>query len=106
MVTNFLKKYFPGTARFSEGFFNAMDNNSGPYSQSLRKWLAVGFFWLCASLAFKYTDKDNLSVVLGIFTAMITSLVITYTVGNISEKKIDNNPKPTSETKPAPDEGV
>jgi hypothetical protein len=90
-IFNWLKEKFPGTFSFFVDFFRAMDNGKG--GSSLRKWLAVGFFWLTVKVTLQYTDKDNLVVVLGILTGMITALVITYSVANIKEKAIDN-PKP------------
>lgn len=99
MVTKFLKQYFPGIHRFIAGFFNAMDNESGAHSQSLRKWLAVGFFWLLCVIVIRYTDATNIIAMATILTSMITALVITYTVGNIKERKIDTTDKPL-ESKP------
>lgn len=87
-----LEKYAPGTLKFFIDFFEAMNNKKSGHS--LRKWLAVGFFWLVAECVFKFTTSENLAVVLGILTGMITALVITYTAGNIQEKKIDNSNNP------------
>lgn len=85
---------------FLKGFFGATDNKPG--GQSLRKWLAIGFFWLTASLSIEYTDKDNLVSVITVHTAMITALIITYTAGNIQEKKLDKSAPKTPTDEPTP----
>lgn len=82
----------PTIYTFLKGFFGATDNKPG--GQSLRKWLAIGFFWLTSTLCAEYTDKDNLVSVITVLTAMITALIITYTAGNIQEKKIDKATPP------------
>lgn len=68
----------PDTYMFFKSFFLALNNK--PEGHSLKKWLAVGFFWLCAVCVFKFTGKDNVEGVLIILTSMITALVITNTV--------------------------
>lgn len=78
-------KTFKKAIIFIEDFLKALDNK--PDGHSMRKWLAVGFFWLTAVVTLKYTDSNNVTVVLGILTGMITALVITYTVGNSKSKK-------------------
>ena len=82
----------PTLYTFLKGFFGATDNKPG--GQSLRKWLAIGFFWLTASLSVEYTDKDNLVSVITVHTAMITALMITNTAGNYYDKKLDKSPTP------------
>lgn len=77
----------PTLYTFFEGFFGATDHKPG--GQSLRKWLAIGFFWLTCSLSIKYTDANNLVSVITVLTAMITALIITYSVSNVQEKKLD-----------------
>jgi hypothetical protein len=89
MISDFLKKNFPGTWNFFLDFFEAMNNKKSGHS--LRKWLAVGFFWIMADLSIQYTTSDNLAVVLGIHAGMITSLIITYSVANHAEKKLNSN---------------
>lgn len=76
--------------KFIKDFLLAMSNN--PDGQSLRKWLAVGCFWIMAMVVIRYTDKDNLISVITILSSLITALVITYTTGNVMEKKINNQP--------------
>lgn len=98
-MRNILLKYFPGTFKFLDNFFEAMSNNKAGHS--LRKWLAVGFWWIMFTLSVEYTTTENLTPVLTIHTGMITALVITYTAGNIQEKKLDNLPnKPTQDEEP------
>ena len=82
----------PTLYTFLKGFFGATDNKPG--GQSLRKWLAIGFFWLTASLSVEYTDKDNLVSVITVHTAKITALMITNTAGNYYDKKLDKSPTP------------
>lgn len=79
-----------------DNFVKGLDNNAG--GMSLRKLLAVGFFWLTCALCIRYTDKDNVVAIVTILTSMITALIITYTVGNIKEKGMEQNGKaPDSE---------
>lgn len=84
-----LEKYAPGTYKFFSDFFEAMTNKKSGHS--LRKWLAVGYYWIMFKLSMQYTSAENLSAVLTIHAGMVTALVITYTAGNIQEKKLDNN---------------
>lgn len=86
-MATFLQKNFPGLVQFLRSFFNAMDNRTEGHS--LRKWLAVGFFWLTSVLCLRFTDKDNLVIIIGILTGMIVTLVITYSVTNLKDKKLD-----------------
>lgn len=97
-MINLVRKYVPTLYTFLKGFFGATDNKPG--GQSLRKWLAIGFFWLTASLSVKYTDKDNLVSVITVHTAMITALIITYSASNYQEKKLDKTitPAPGNES--------
>lgn len=96
MISDFLKKHFPGTWKFLADFFEAMNNKKSGHS--LRKWLAVGFFWLMADLSLQYTTSENLTIVLGIHAGMITSLVITYSVANHAEQKLNSNATPNEES--------
>lgn len=89
-----LKELMPGTFNFFGDFFEAMNNKKSGHS--LRKWLAVGFYWLMFFLSLKFTTEDNLTAVLAIHAGMITALIITYTAGNIKEMKI-NLSNPTEE---------
>lgn len=73
--------------KFAQDFLKAMTNDGSGHS--LRKWLAVGCFWVLAKVCISYTNKDNLVLVITCLSSLITALVITYTVGNVSEKKID-----------------
>ena len=73
--------------KFGTDFINALTNEKGGHS--LRKLLAVGCFWVMTVVTFKYTSEANIEVVLGIYSALITALVITYTAGNIKQMKKD-----------------
>ena len=88
-----LKKYFPGISGFVGDFFSALNNKSEGHS--LRKWLALGFFWLIGVLVVRYTDNNNVASVITVLSGMITSLIVTYTVGNYHEKKLDKPNPPT-----------
>lgn len=77
-ISKWFKENMPDTYTFFKSFFLALNNRSEGHS--LKKWLAVGFFWLCAVCVFRFTDKDNVEGVLVILTSMITALVITNTV--------------------------
>lgn len=89
MIGTFFKKNFPGTWKFITDFLDAL--NSQKKGHSLRKWLAVGFFWLTAVVTIEYTDKDNVEGVLVILTSMITALIITYSVSNHANEKLNKN---------------
>ena len=84
-----LKEKFPNTLQFIADFFNALSNKSNGHS--LRKWLAVGFFWLTFKLSLEHTNSENLVIVLGIHVGMISTLIITYTVSNHQEKLLGKN---------------
>jgi FtsH-binding integral membrane protein len=73
--------------KFISDFLHAMDNKTEGHS--LRKWLTVGFFWLVLFLCLKYTNSENLDIIIGILTGLISALIITYSVSNIQEKKLD-----------------
>jgi hypothetical protein len=88
---NWIQRNFPQSTKFVSDFFEAMNNKASGHS--LRKWLAVGFFWLSAKVTLSYTDKDNLIMVLTILSGMITTLIITYTVGNVHMKKTETKTK-------------
>jgi hypothetical protein len=73
--------------KFGTNFLNALTNEKGGHS--LRKLLAVGCFWVMTLITLRYTSEANIEVVLGIYSALITALVITYTAGNIKQMKKD-----------------
>ena len=91
---SWLQNKTPGIFKFGSDFFNAMKNDKS--GQSLRKWLSVGFFWLSAYLAVKFTTENNLIAVLGILTGMIISLCVTYTAGNNREQRINKDVSTTT----------
>lgn len=73
--------------KFGQDFLAALSNEKGGHS--LRKLLAVGCFWVMTLVTLRYTSETNIEVVLGIYSALITALVITYTAGNIKQQKKD-----------------
>lgn len=96
-MKEWMLKKMPGTYKFFVDFFNGLNNK--PEGHSLRKLLAVGFFWLTAALCIEYTTESNLSIIVGILTGMITTLVVTYSVSNYKEQKLTKKeePKDTSD---------
>jgi uncharacterized membrane protein len=83
---NWFKRNMPGIYKFITDFLGGLSNRPG--GQSLRKLLAVGFFWITAILCLRYTDATNLIAVITILCSMITSLVVTYSVSNYKEQKL------------------
>lgn len=86
-MSKLFKNNLPGTYNFISDFFEAMNNKATGHS--LRKWLAVGFFWLMAEVILRYANEENVIAVLGVLAGMITALIITYTAGNIAQQKVD-----------------
>ena len=95
MIT-WIKKTFPDSYEFIRNFFKALNNKSEGHS--LRKWLCIGFFWLTGVLVVRYTDNNNLVSVITVLCGMITSLIVTYTVGNYQEKKLKTPPTDATTT--------
>lgn len=85
-----LKKKIPSVYNFIMNFFGALNNKKEGHS--LKKWLAIGFFWLSAVCVYEYTNADNVSTVLAILTAMITTLIITNSASNYANDKLDKLP--------------
>jgi hypothetical protein len=93
------RKYFPDTYEFIRNFFKALNNKNEGHS--LRKWLSVGFFWLIGEAVLRYTDENNLVSVITVLSGMITTLIVTYTVGNYQERKLEKSktqPENTNES--------
>ena len=86
-MIKWLKETFPDSYEFIRNFFKALNNRPGGHS--LRKWLSIGVFWILGIVCIEYTDANNLVSIATVLSALITSLVITNTVGNIQEKKVD-----------------
>jgi len=77
----------PDTYEFVRNFFKALNNKPGGHS--LRKWLAIGVFWVLAEIAIRYTDVNNAVTMATVLAGLITSLMITNTVGNHYDKKLE-----------------
>ena len=90
-MIQWFKKTFPDTYEFIRNFFKALNNRSEGHS--LRKWLAIGFFWLTSVVVLRFTDATNLVMVIGVLCGMITTLIVTYSVSNYKEKQIKNKPE-------------
>lgn len=94
MITWF-KKTFPDSYEFIRNFFKALNNKSEGHS--LRKWLAIGFFWIISECVLRFTSEDNVVSVITVLSGMITTLIVTYTVGNYQEKKLTTPPVPPTD---------
>ena len=79
---------FKKLPNFVSNFIAAMDNTA--LGHSLKKWLAVGTFWLLTYVTAKFTNKDNLAVVLGILSGLITALMGINTYANLANKDTTN----------------
>lgn len=87
-----IRQYFPKTFDFFSDFFEAMNNK--PTGHSLRKWLAVGFYWIMFKISLDFTTAENIVLVLGVHGGMVTTLIITYTVGNNADQKLKQKQQP------------
>jgi hypothetical protein len=85
---------------YASDFLNSMNNKKE--GQSLRKWLAVGIFWVMALVIYKFTNHDNLVSVITVLSSLITALIVTYTVGNNWEQKINKDTNPSSNDQEQP----
>lgn len=74
---------------FVTNFLGALDNTV--FGHSLKKWLAVGVFWVLTFITIKFTNKDNLAVVLGILSGLITALMGINTYANLANKDTTNS---------------
>jgi len=88
-MIKWIKETFPDSYEFIRNFFKALNNKPGGHS--LRKWLSIGIFWVIAEIAIRYTDVNNAVSMVTVLSALITSLVITNTVGNHYDKKVENS---------------
>lgn len=95
-ISGWMSSNMPDTYEFIRNFFKALNNKPGGHS--LRKWMAIGFFWLTSTLAIEYTDENNLVSVITILCGMITSLIITYSVSNYHEQKLNKSPDTNTPT--------
>lgn len=59
--------------KFLQDFLHAMNNSK--FGHSLKKWMAVGVFWLIAHIVEKNTTPDNLIPVLGILGGLLATLM-------------------------------
>lgn len=82
----------PDTYEFIRNFFKALNNKPGGHS--LRKWLAIGIFWVLAEICIRYTDANNAVAMATVLAGLITTLMITNTVGNHYDKKLNISEEP------------
>lgn len=94
-VSEWLKQNTPDTYEFVRNFFKALNNKSEGHS--LRKWLAIGIFWILSEVCIRFTDPNNAVAMATVLAGLITTLMAINTVGNHYDKKIE---KPTSLTPP------
>jgi hypothetical protein len=94
-VSAWLKRNFPDSYEFIRNFFKALNNLPGGHS--LRKWLSIGVFWVLSVVCIRYTDNTNVVSIATVLSGLMTSLVITNTVGNHYALKTENSNKPTDE---------
>ena len=73
----------------SESFLFNINNmmNGGVLGYSLKKWLAVIITIILGIVEIKYTDKDNLVAVATVDSGLISALIITSAVQQVSEHK-------------------
>jgi len=88
-MIDWIKKTFPDSYEFIRNFFKALNNRPGGHS--LRKWLAIGVFWILGEICIRYTDSSNAVSMATVLSSLITTLMITNTVGNHYDKKIIAN---------------
>lgn len=86
-ISGWLTKNMPDTYQFIRNFFKALNNLPGGHS--LRKWLGIGTFWVLAVICVRYTDNNNAVSMATVLSGLIVSLMVTNTVGNHYEKKLE-----------------
>lgn len=75
-IRNFIKNFLSGL-------------NNSRLGHSLKKWLAVGTFWLMFIVVLKYTTSENLFEIVG----TLATLIVTLMGVNVYDKKINSTPK-------------
>jgi hypothetical protein len=83
--------------KFVHDFLAGMSNERGGHS--MKKWLAVGFFWLTCIICIRFTTDSNVTYVIGILTATILALMGINQLGKQSMKKLDGDDEPKDENK-------
>ena len=91
-MIKWIKETFPDTYEFIRNFFKALNNKPGCHS--LRKWLAIGLFWVLSEICIRYTDTNNAVAMATVLAGLITTLMITNTVGNHYDKKLNISEEP------------
>jgi hypothetical protein len=86
-MISWIKKTFPDTYEFIRNFFKALNNKAGGHS--LRKWLSIGVFWVLSVICIRYTDVNNAVSMATVLAGLIVSLIVTNTVGNHYDKKLE-----------------
>lgn len=93
-VSKWMSANMPDTYEFVRNFFKALNNRPGGHS--LRKWLAIGVFWILVEISIRYTDPNNAVSMATVLAGLITTLTITNTVGNHYDKKVEQLNKLTN----------
>ena len=78
---------------FGKGFLKAMNNELAGHS--LKKWLAVGIFWLIVESVLRFGTSTNLEGVL----VILSGLILTLMGLNVADKKVNNVLTPPKEEK-------
>lgn len=72
---------------FIKNFLSGLSNSH--LGHSLKKWLAVGTFWLMVIVVIKYTTSENLFEIVG----TLATLILTLMGVNVYDKKVNGAPK-------------
>jgi hypothetical protein len=72
---------------FIKNFFGGLNNSR--LGHSLKKWLAIGTFWLMSIVVIKYTTSENLFEIVG----TLATLIVTLMGVNVYDKKTNGAPK-------------
>ena len=91
--------------KFAKDFFGALDNLPGGHS--LKKWLAVGMYWLVWYVTMTFTNEHNVIEVMLIHSGNMLILAGVYTYSNLKkekEKLSDQLPEIKVTTKETPNE--
>jgi hypothetical protein len=72
---------------FMKNFFSGLSNNH--LGHSLKKWLAIGTFWLMCVVVIRYKTSENLFGTIG----TLSTLIVTLMGINVLDKKTNGTPQ-------------
>ncbi len=75
---------------FGNNFLSALTNSKSGHS--LKKWLAIGTFWLMCKVVLDHTNDDNLVTVAGILSGLIVTLMGINQAGKYFSRKAEVTP--------------